>query len=77
MEKINIKAVQVERLMDQEEVAEVLKVSTKTLEYWRWKGIGPKYIKVGRLARYLESDVQDFINHLSKGGTVEQQSEVK
>ena len=48
-------------LLDQEEVARMLCVSTKTLEYWRWKKVGPKYIKIGRLARYREADVVDYV----------------
>ena len=49
-------------MLDQNEVAEMLKVSPKTLEYWRYKGGGPKYIKVGKkLARYLMDDVNEFI----------------
>lgn len=55
-------------LMDQQDVAEALKVSVKTLEYWRCKGIGPKFLKVGKLARYLESDIREFIQKLSQGG---------
>ena len=63
-------AVKIERLLNQQEVADILKVSTKTLEYWRHKGIGPKFIKIGKLARYLELEVWAFIDHLTKGGKV-------
>lgn len=48
--------------MDQHEVAKMLGVSAKTLEYWRWRKIGPKFIKIGRLARYRMSDVIIYIN---------------
>jgi predicted DNA-binding transcriptional regulator AlpA len=49
-------------MLDQNEVAEMLKVSPKTLEYWRYKGCGPRYIKVGKkLARYLMDDINEFI----------------
>jgi predicted DNA-binding transcriptional regulator AlpA len=57
-----------DRLIDQKAVSEIMGVSTKTLEYWRWKKIGPKFLKVGKLARYLESDIQEFISQLAKGG---------
>lgn len=57
-----------DNMLDQIDVAAVLKVSPKTLEYWRCKGIGPRFIKVGKLARYLESDVRKFIQKLSEGG---------
>lgn len=57
-----------ETMLDQNDVAAVLKVSPKTLEYWRCKGIGPRFVKVGKLARYLDSDIRAFIRKLSEGG---------
>lgn len=54
-----------ERLLDQIEVAEILSVSPKTLEYWRWKKCGgPQFVKVGKLARYRSSDVDSYIEQL-------------
>ncbi len=53
------------RLLDQKEVAEMLGVSTKTLECWRWKKIGPEYIKIGRLARYMDSVIMAYIDELA------------
>ncbi|GFE57411.1 AlpA family transcriptional regulator [Geobacter sp. AOG1] len=50
-----------DRLMDQKEVADMLRISTKTLEYWRWKDIGPKFFKIGRMVRYRMSDVIVYI----------------
>jgi len=55
-------------LLDQNDVAAILKVSPKTLEYWRCKGMGPRYAKIGKFARYFESDVLDFAKNLVKGG---------
>lgn len=52
------------KMMDQKQVAEMLGVSVKTLEYWRWKRMGPRFIKLGRLARYLEADVLSFVQGL-------------
>ena len=51
-------------LLDQNEVAEMLNVSPKTLEYWRWKQKGPKFLKVGRLVRYRHCDVLNYVNEL-------------
>jgi len=53
------------RLLDQKEVAVMLGVSTKTLECWRWKKIGPEYIKVGRLARYMDTVIMAYIEELA------------
>ena len=52
------------KMMDQKQVAVMLGVSVKTLEYWRWKRTGPRFIKLGRLARYLEADVMAFVQGL-------------
>ena len=55
-----------DRLMNQDEVAAILSISTRTLEFYRSKGCGgPVYTKVGKLARYRESDVQAYISQLT------------
>lgn len=53
------------KLLDQNEVAEMLSVKPRTLEYWRLNGIGPKYVKVGKLVRYREIDINKYICELS------------
>ena len=52
------------KLMDQNEVAEFLGISPKTLEYYRWKKVGPRYLKIGKLARYRKCDVIEYIKFL-------------
>lgn len=52
------------KLMDQSEVAEYLNISVKTLEYYRWKKVGPRYLKIGKLARYRKCDVIAYIKAL-------------
>ena len=52
------------KLMDQKEVAEYLGISVKTLEYYRWKKVGPRYLKIGKLARYRKCDVIAYIKAL-------------
>jgi len=56
-----------DRLLNQNEVAAILCLSPKTLEYYRWKGGGPKFVKMGKLVRYRESEVQKYIQSLEKG----------
>ena len=47
-----------EPLVTQEEVAEYLSVSTRTLEHWRRVNLGPPYVKLGtRAVRYRMSEV--------------------
>lgn len=59
-------------LMDQKQVAKMLGVSTKTLESWRWRKTGPRFIKIGRLARYRMSDVMAYIQGLIDKEVVKQ-----
>lgn len=49
------------KLMDQKELAEFLMVSEKTLEHYRWRGVGPEYIKIGKLVRYNKCDVIEWL----------------
>lgn len=53
----------IEKLLDDRDVAEVLKVSPETPSDWRKSGLGPAYVRIGpRLVRYKRSDVQAFID---------------
>lgn len=54
------------KLMDQKEVAEFLHIAEKTLEHYRWKGMGPRYVKIGKLVRYRKCDVIEFVKALIK-----------
>lgn len=46
--------------INQTELSERLGVSCRTLERWRWIGIGPLFIKIGGRVRYRLSDVEAF-----------------
>jgi len=43
------------------DAAEYLRIKVPTLEKWRLKGSGPAYIKVGRLIRYRQSALDDWL----------------
>jgi excisionase family DNA binding protein len=43
------------------EVADILKVPLTTLYQWRYKGIGPPSIRVGRHIRYRWADVEAWL----------------
>ena len=34
-------------LLDEKRLAKTLGLSVKTLQQWRWRGIGPPYLKLG------------------------------
>ena len=52
---------QAARLLTEQDVAAILKVSPATLRSWRCRHQGPRFYKVGAKAiRYLYQDVLDF-----------------
>lgn len=55
--------------MTSNDVSKILGVSTGTLAVWRTtKRYNLPYVKSGRLVRYREEDVQNFINSRLQGG---------
>lgn len=47
--------------LDTSDAAEVLGVSPRTLEDWRWRGGGPPFFKLGRrMVRYRLEDLMAF-----------------
>ena len=49
-------------LVDEREAAAILDAQVQTLRNWRWKGLGPRYRKIGkRLVRYYKPDLLAFI----------------
>jgi hypothetical protein len=40
--------------------AEVLDVSVRTMQSWRVRGCGPRYVKQSRLVRYRWGDLLEF-----------------
>lgn len=58
-----------QKLLTPDQAAEILGVSAKTLSIWRsTKRYDLPYVKSGRLVRYRESDLQDFITRRLHGG---------
>lgn len=53
------------QLLTPQQVADLLQVSTGTLENWRLKNHGPKFLKLGRQhrspVRYRLQDVEDWM----------------
>ena len=44
------------------EAAQILGISIKTLQAWRWQSRGPTYVKLGRRIGYLDSDLMAFMD---------------
>ncbi len=46
--------------LNQNELAKRWKLSERTLERWRWLGVGPTYLKLGGRVVYRLSDIEEF-----------------
>ncbi len=49
------------RLWNARELAAYLGLSSNTVEFWRFKGRGPRYFRVGKYIRYRKSDVDAWL----------------
>jgi excisionase family DNA binding protein len=48
-------------LLTQQQLADELQVSMRTLERWRQEGTGPAFVRVGRSLRYRRSDIDAWL----------------
>ena len=54
-----------EKLLNTDEVAEILGLSSATLRTWRWSGVGPKYFSLpgtNGSVRYKRQEVELWLN---------------
>lgn len=49
------------KLLTTDEVAEMLRTSPNTINYWTYQGTGPKSRKVGRRRLWDEADVLSWV----------------
>jgi hypothetical protein len=54
-------AVESIRLFTETEVAEILRLSVRTLQAWRLNGVGPVYVREGRAIRYEYADLLAWV----------------
>ena len=59
----SISSVESNALLTEVAAARILKLSIRTLQAWRCRGIGPDFIRVGRAIRYRHSDLMDWLKH--------------
>lgn len=55
--------------LNQVDVSRRWKISCRTLERWRWLGIGPRYIKIGGRVVYRLQDIEAYENQQAKDTT--------
>lgn len=64
------------RHLTQNQLAERLSVSPRTLERWRWLGQGPRFLKLGGRVAYRIVDVEAFeVEQIRQSTTCSQGSE--
>ncbi|WP_434053119.1 MAG: helix-turn-helix domain-containing protein [Roseibium sp.] len=60
-----------DRLINEQDAANFLCVSFRTLQAWRVRGGGPKFCKIGRAVRYRRADLLAFATSNSAHSTTE------
>lgn len=56
-------------LFTEAQVADRLAVSPRTLQMWRYKGGGPRYLKIGAAVRYRAADVDAWLANQTRAST--------
>lgn len=51
-----------ERLLTETQAADLLRLSSRTLQAWRSQDVGPEYVKAGRAIRYRRSALIDWMD---------------
>jgi excisionase family DNA binding protein len=57
-----------EPLLSPDEVAVFLGIPVKTLYQWRYKGVGPRGLRIGRHVRYRSADVEAWLREVEEKG---------
>jgi len=57
------------QFLSEVEVAQILNIKPETLRNWRWDGRGPKFYKFGSNVRYKASDIETYIETMSRKST--------
>ncbi len=58
------------RFLNSEEAADYLGLQRTTLEAWRCRGGGPRFVKLGRAVRYRQADLDEWIESRIRENTV-------
>lgn len=58
-----------DRLLNEKEAADLTGLAIRTLQAWRVRGEGPRFVKVGRAVRYRRRDVVAWIEQNTLAST--------
>lgn len=61
-------------LMTEMQACELLSVSPRTLQAWRVRGGGPKYVKIGKAVRYKRRDISEWLRENTVAHTSQQKA---
>lgn len=61
-----------DRLLNTQQAANMLGLSPNTLNQWRHDGRPPRFRKLGKAVRYLESDLLEYIEQKARESTSRQ-----
>ncbi|RTL88153.1 MAG: DNA-binding protein [Hyphomicrobiales bacterium] len=56
-------------MLTENEAANLLSISHRTLQAWRIKGEGPLFVSVGRLVRYRQADLDAWLESRKSAST--------
>lgn len=56
-------------LLSTHQTAELFGISHRTLESWRISGQGPSFVKIGRLVKYKQSDLDEYLSNQTRANT--------
>lgn len=57
-----------EKMLSRTQVAALLNVPPSTLASWAYRGVGPRYFRLGKHARYRLGDVNEWLSQRAAGG---------
>lgn len=60
---------QTDELLDERQAATRLHVTPNCLQAWRHRGGGPRFLKMGRVVRYRNSDLDGFLDASVRSST--------
>jgi predicted DNA-binding transcriptional regulator AlpA len=49
------------KLLNERDVAELLALDVRTIQNWRQRGGGPRFVRLGGAVRYRPSDIEAFV----------------
>ena len=56
-------------LWNEAQTADRLNLSPRTLQQWRYRGGGPRYLKIGSAVRYRPADVEVWLEQQTRTST--------